>query len=99
MLDLVAPEPKALREAAQDIETARARGRVLVCCALGYSRSAAAVAAWLLLSGRADAVEAAVARVRAARPAIVLGDTHRRALERALAEPTASPLPAGAPAT
>lgn len=99
MLDLVAPEPQALREAAQDIETARARGRVLVCCALGYSRSAAAVAAWLLLSGRADTVEAAVARVRAARPAIVLGDAHRRALERVLAEPTASPLPAGAPAT
>src|SRR5207249_862911 len=38
-LDLVAPEPHLLRAAAAAIEDARARGRVLVCCALGYSRS------------------------------------------------------------
>ncbi|MEG3791839.1 phosphatase PAP2/dual specificity phosphatase family protein [Lysobacter sp. CCNWLW3] len=98
MLDLVAPEPQALRAVARDIETARAAGAVLVCCALGYSRSAAAAAAWLLDSGRADTVEAAIARVRAARPAVVLGEAHRRALEDAYAAaitPTAS---LGAPA-
>lgn len=99
MLDLVAPEPPALRAAARDIEAARATGAVLVCCALGYSRSAAAVAAWLLISGRADTVEAAVAQLRAARPAVVLGEAHLRALEqvRAGAKPTS--MPAGAPAT
>ena len=47
----------------------RARGPVLVCCALGYSRSACAVAAWLLATGRAATVDAALARVRAARSA------------------------------
>lgn len=47
MLDLVTPEPGRLREAAQAIEQARARGPVLVCCALGFSRSAAAIATWL----------------------------------------------------
>lgn len=83
MLDLVAPTPAQLREAAQDIERLRRRGEVLVCCALGYSRSAAAIAAWLLLSGRAADVEAAIATLREARPAIVLGAAHRRALAAA----------------
>ncbi|MGJ7903738.1 phosphatase PAP2/dual specificity phosphatase family protein, partial [Lysobacter sp. 1R34A] len=64
MLDLVAPTPAQLRQAAQDIERLRRRGEVLVCCALGYSRSAAAIAAWLLLSGRAADVEAAIAALR-----------------------------------
>jgi membrane-associated phospholipid phosphatase len=81
MLDLVAPSPARLREAAEAIEAARRRGgRVLVCCALGYSRSAAAVAAWLLATGRAASVETAVARVAAARPRIVLRATHLQAL-------------------
>jgi protein-tyrosine phosphatase len=84
MLDLVAPTPGQLREAAQDIECLRQRGKTLVCCALGYSRSAAAVAAWLLLSGRADSIEEAIAILRKAQPAIVLGAAHRRALEATL---------------
>jgi protein-tyrosine phosphatase len=41
-LDLVVPQPQLLCAAAQAIEEARARGPVLVCCALGYSRSASA---------------------------------------------------------
>jgi len=80
VLDLTAPDAGALREAAEAIEAARPRGRVLVCCALGFSRSAAAVAAWLLLTRRADTVEAAVETVRRARPMIVLRDPHRKAL-------------------
>lgn len=84
MLDLVAPTPAQLGEAAQDIERLRARGEVLVCCALGYSRSAAAVAAWLLRSGRARSLEAAIDTLRRARPAIVLGPAHRRALQACL---------------
>jgi len=56
-----------------------------VCCALGYSRSAAAVAAWLVLSGRAADLEQALDRVRAARATIVLRRAHRRALAAATA--------------
>lgn len=81
MLDLVVPEQALLRQAAAAIGHAATRGPVLVCCALGYSRSAAAVAAWLLASGRAADVDEAIARVRAARPQVVLRDGHRAALD------------------
>jgi protein-tyrosine phosphatase len=71
-LDLVPPPPQVLRDAAEAIERIHAGGGVLVCCALGYSRSAAAVATWLVRSGAAPSVEAAVAMIRARRPQIVL---------------------------
>jgi len=50
MLDLVSPSQAQLEQAAQAIGAARAtaNGPVLVCCALGFSRSALAVAAGLL---------------------------------------------------
>ncbi|WP_313299731.1 phosphatase PAP2/dual specificity phosphatase family protein [Stenotrophomonas sp.] len=83
MLDLVVPEPEQLREAAEAIERLRAQGPLLVCCALGYSRSAASVATWLLRSGRAADADAAVAIVRSARPGIVLGTAHLRAITNA----------------
>jgi membrane-associated phospholipid phosphatase len=72
MLDLVTPAPAQLRDAAAAIETARAAGPVLVCCALGFSRSAAAVATWLVATRRSATVDDAVALVRRARPRIVL---------------------------
>ncbi|MFO1147426.1 MAG: phosphatase PAP2/dual specificity phosphatase family protein [Alsobacter sp.] len=71
-LDLVPPSPDLLRNAALAIEAARRHGPVLVCCALGYSRSAAAVAAWLLATGRAPHAGEAARLVRAARPRVVL---------------------------
>lgn len=84
MLDLVAPDADQLRVAAEAIETQRLAagdtGTVLVCCALGYSRSAAAVAAWLLHTGRAERVDEAIERLRRERPKLVLYDTHRLAL-------------------
>ena len=58
---------------AQAIESARKP--VLVCCALGYSRSASAVVAWLLMTRRAASYDEAVAMVRKARPSIVLHST------------------------
>jgi protein-tyrosine phosphatase/membrane-associated phospholipid phosphatase len=82
MLDLVVPSQRQLGRAAQAIESARKAGPVLVCCALGFSRSAMAVAAWLLSSRRAATVAEAVALVRASRPAIVLGAGHLQALEQ-----------------
>jgi len=80
MLDLMQPEAAALMEAARAIERMRARGPVLVCCALGCSRSACAVAAWLLATGRARNVDAALASVRAARTTIALNAGHVVAL-------------------
>lgn len=83
MLDLVAPDPAALRAAAEAVETQRdaaGKGRVLICCALGYSRSAAAAAAWLLHTGRAERVDEAVERLRRKRPNLVLHETHHLAL-------------------
>ncbi len=77
VLDLTLPERAALDAAVEAIERMRRNGRVLVCCALGVSRSATAVAAWLVATGRAPDADAALARVRAARPQSVLGDAHR----------------------
>jgi protein-tyrosine phosphatase/membrane-associated phospholipid phosphatase len=72
-LDLTAPTRSQLERAVQAIEAAMVSGPVLVCCALGYSRSAAAVAAWLVATGRAPQAAEAADQVRRARPACVLG--------------------------
>ncbi|MHB1232046.1 MAG: phosphatase PAP2/dual specificity phosphatase family protein [Burkholderiales bacterium] len=79
-LDLVPPDASQLAEAARNIELSRIHGTVLVCCALGYSRSACAVIAWLLHTRRADSVEAAEALLRAKRPHVVLSPSHRAVL-------------------
>ena len=81
VLDLTVPRADDLRDAANAIEAARLRGPVLVCCALGYSRSAVAVVAWLLMTRRAGSVDEAMSVVRKARPAIVLKSEHCAALE------------------
>ena len=86
MLDLVTPSAAQLRGAATEIERARADGPVLVCCALGYSRSAASAATWLLRHGAASAVPDAIDRVRSARPRIVIDATLREQINAAAAE-------------
>lgn len=87
MLDLLAPEPEQLAAAARAIEDLAGARPTLVHCALGYSRSAAAVAAWLLASGRETAVEPAIARIAALRHRLVLGPAHRAALAASLRIP------------
>jgi hypothetical protein len=82
-LDLVPPDPWLLAEAAHAIEDARGAGPVLVCCALGFSRSAAAVATWLVATGRASDAAEAVEQIRAARPRIVLDAAALAAIEAA----------------
>ncbi|MCO5080734.1 MAG: phosphatase PAP2/dual specificity phosphatase family protein [Rhizobiaceae bacterium] len=65
MMDLVRPEATTKRDAAAQIEISRARGPVLVCCALGFQRSAGVVAGWLIDTGRAkdrSEVEALLAK-------------------------------------
>jgi protein-tyrosine phosphatase len=81
VLDLTVPDASVLRAAAEAIEEGRQRGPVLVCCALGYSRSAAAIVAWLLMTRRAATLDEAMGMVRKARPAIVLRREHCNALE------------------
>jgi len=80
-LDLVAPDALTCQRAAEAIERLCHHGPLLVCCALGYSRSATAVAAWLLHSGRCQSVESAVELIRQARPQVVLGPQHLAALQ------------------
>lgn len=80
LLDLVTPSVEDCRHAATLIEELLPRGPLLVACALGYSRSATLVAAWLLLTGRAEDVESAVAVLRQVRPQVVLGKDELRTL-------------------
>src|SRR5205085_12322556 len=79
-LDLTTPSAELLVDAVAAIERLRGRGPLLVCCALGYSRSACAVAAWLLASRRVDSVEAALVRLRSVQSHVVLGPAHAAAL-------------------
>jgi protein-tyrosine phosphatase len=71
-LDLVAPDADLLRRAADAIEEARQRGPVLVCCALGYGRSAAAVATWLVRTGRMPDRASALRHLRTKRPRLAV---------------------------
>ncbi|SDH35795.1 Dual specificity phosphatase, catalytic domain [Pseudomonas benzenivorans] len=84
VLDLTPPSAHACLQAAQSIEELRHRGPLLVCCALGYSRSATATAAWLLHHGHCRDVPAALARIRQARPQVVLGAAQQQALQAML---------------
>jgi hypothetical protein len=81
MLDLVAPTPAQLQRAVAALDALHPYAPVLVHCALGYSRSALVIAAWLLKRGVASTPEQAIAIVSKARPRIVLPDTYRRMLE------------------
>ena len=85
MLDLVPPQPAQLRDAAASIERGRSAGPVLVCCAVGYSRSAATVATWLLTSNPARTMSEAIETVRGARPRIVIDSALRAAIATAAA--------------
>ena len=80
LLDLVPPTAEQLGRAVAAIEQALGRGATLVCCALGFSRSAAAATAWLVATGRAASIDAALAHVRSVRPGIVLGPAYVKAL-------------------
>lgn len=83
-LDLTVATSQQIARAVDAIQDSftTTRGPVLVCCALGFSRSAVAVAAWLLASGRAANIAEAVTRIRDSRRGVVLRDAHIAALER-----------------
>jgi membrane-associated phospholipid phosphatase len=81
VLDLTAPTSSQLAEAAAFIEANATRGVVYVHCKIGYSRSAAVVAAWLLSTGKACSVDGAIELLRSKRPTIVIRPEIRKALD------------------
>jgi protein-tyrosine phosphatase len=82
ILDLTAPTAAQLQEIAGFIDEHAEHGIVYVHCKIGYSRTAAAAAAYLLRSGIALSVEDAIKRIRRARPAVVIRPEVRTALEQ-----------------
>jgi protein-tyrosine phosphatase/membrane-associated phospholipid phosphatase len=91
ILDLTTPTPDQLDAAAAFIAAESAHGKVYVHCKIGYSRSAAVVGAYLLVSREAATAEEAVMRLRKVRPAIIIRPEAMEALrafgaERAVRE-------------
>lgn len=80
VLDLVPPTREQLEAAVEFIDSNSRDGIVYVHCALGYSRSACAVAAWLLRTGRASTAEEAIGLIKKARPRAVARAGQLRAL-------------------
>jgi len=73
VLDLTAPTQAQLAEMSEFIANhSRDGDAVYVHCKIGYSRTAAAVAAYLIMSGKANATEEAFAIIRRVRPCIVI---------------------------
>jgi len=72
VLDLTAPTPEKLADMAEFIAEQSRVGTVYVHCKIGYSRSAAAVAAYLLVSGKADTAAEALTMVRRVRPSVII---------------------------
>ena len=72
ILDLTAPTQAQLVEMSEFIANNSRNGAVYVHCKIGYSRSAAAVAAYLIVSGKAKTAEEAFTIIRRVRPSIVI---------------------------
>ncbi|QIL82080.1 phosphatase PAP2/dual specificity phosphatase family protein [Diaphorobacter sp. HDW4A] len=74
-LDMVTLSAEQLVSGAERLDALIAAHRprkLLVFCALGYSRSAAVLCAWLITTGRVDSVDTAVKLIQQARPWVVL---------------------------
>jgi protein-tyrosine phosphatase len=84
MLDLVAPSATSLRYAADRIESLRVLGPLLVCCALGYGRSAATLGVWLVRTGRLPDLQTAIDHLRTKRPGLAIKSEQRRAMAEAI---------------
>ncbi|WLR95263.1 phosphatase PAP2/dual specificity phosphatase family protein [Shinella zoogloeoides] len=65
-LDLIPVPAARIRDAALVVEEARRHGPVLICCALGFQRSAVVAACALVRAGHAGNAAAAVAQIKVA---------------------------------
>lgn len=74
VLDMTPLSQEECQQAAKTIELYHQQGKLLVCCALGYSRSATAVIAWLLWTKRANNLQDAINKVKACRNSIVISN-------------------------
>jgi protein-tyrosine phosphatase/membrane-associated phospholipid phosphatase len=81
VLDLTQMSNEQLGKATEFIARHSDDGIVYVHCKIGYSRSAAAIGAWLLSSGRAVSVEQALRILKLARPGIVFRPEVTKALK------------------
>jgi protein-tyrosine phosphatase len=80
VLDLTAPIQAQLVEMSKFIANRSGNGAVYVHCKIGYSRSAAAVAAYLLMSGEVKTAGEAFAMIQRVRPSVVIRPEVRSAL-------------------
>jgi protein-tyrosine phosphatase len=87
VLDLTSLSVHQLSAAVEFISKHAGTGVVYVHCKVGYSRSAAAVGAYLLASGQAATIEQALAMQRSARPPMVFRPEVNKALEGYRAAP------------
>jgi protein-tyrosine phosphatase len=72
VLDLTAPTQAQLVEMSEFTGEHSRNGAIYVHCKIGYSRSAAAVAAYLIMSGKVKTAEDAFAMIRRVRPSVII---------------------------
>ena len=83
LMDLIVPNQNDIQRAVCELKALRESNEaVLVCCALGLSRSAMVVAAWLMASSYAASSTQAIELIKKQRPQIVLTPAHVRALQQ-----------------
>jgi protein-tyrosine phosphatase len=80
LLDLVAPSPEEIAAAVAAVDELAGERPTLLCCALGYGRSATVAAAWLVASGRTADPDEAIDQIRRVRLGVAISPAHRRQL-------------------
>ena len=87
-LDMMPAGVAALRAAADALHQMLQQQNqpVLVCCALGYSRSVAVVLVYLLRQGNAHDLQAALKLLQQARPDMVVSPDHQQQILKAAHE-------------
>jgi protein-tyrosine phosphatase/membrane-associated phospholipid phosphatase len=82
ILDLTTPEPAALSTAVTFIDYHVGARPVYVHCALGFSRSATVIAAWLVRTSRAKTADEALRRLAVLRPGVTWSPAHVAAITK-----------------